>query len=141
MLNVTIDLRGTSTADQLTGASRGFGDYLSSILSFVMVIAAVALLLFLIWGAIEWITSAGDNSKVQKARDKITQSVIGMIVLSATVAIFMFVQQFLGIDVLRFGGTSTPTTSQSQPVKPTPDTRIRDAAQEMEDQRVREILN
>lgn len=82
----------------------GFGTFLSGLLGSILLIAALLVLLYLIWGAIEWITSAGDKSKTEKARDRMTQSVIGLIVLAATLAIYMLVQSFLGVSFFNFSG-------------------------------------
>lgn len=84
-----------------------FGGFLGSILSFVVVIAVILVLLYLVWGAIEWITSGGDKGKLEKARNRMFQSVIGIIVLSGTLAFLMIIQQFLGICILSIGGKCT----------------------------------
>jgi hypothetical protein len=55
-------------------------------------------------GAFEWITSGGDKGKAEKARDKMTQAVIGLVILISAVAILMFIQQLLGICIINFGG-------------------------------------
>lgn len=84
----------------------GFGAFLSGTLSAVMVVAALLVLLYLLWGAIEWITSGGDKGKTEKARDRMTQSVIGLIVLASVTAIFMVVQSFLGVNFFNFSGSN-----------------------------------
>lgn len=75
-------------------------------LSVAIMIGALLLLMYLIWGGIEWITSGGDKSKTEKARDKITGAIVGILVLAAAVAIFTLVQRFLGINVLNFCTTN-----------------------------------
>lgn len=79
---------------------RGFASSVSGlingVLSFVMVIAALLVFLYLIMGGIEWITSGGDKSKTESARNKITGAVIGLIVLAASYAILLIVLNFLG---------------------------------------------
>lgn len=60
----------------------GFG-----IRSFLLV-AAIASLVYLLWGAYDWITSGGDKEKISKARSKITNSVIGLLLTFAMLAIF-----------------------------------------------------
>lgn len=95
-------------------ASLGFSSWVSSLLSGIMVLAILMVFLYLVWGAIEWITSGGDSSKTSKARDKMTQAVIGLIVLSASTALLMLIQRFLGIRVIEFnsiGLTIFPSTS------------------------------
>lgn len=80
------------------GFAANIGVVINSVLSFVMVIAALLVLFYLIWGGIEWITSGGDKGKTESARNKITAAVIGLIVLAAAYAIFMLVIRFLGFE-------------------------------------------
>lgn len=106
MLQLTIDLAGQAEQSNLSGSATTFGGFVTSIMKGVLAIGAVLLLLYLVWAGIEWITAAGDSGKVQKARDKITQSVVGLIVLASAWALFMLMQNFLGIQVLDPNGTS-----------------------------------
>ncbi len=105
-------LAGTGAVDA-TNPETGFGTFISGIVSAVMVIAALLVLLYLIWGGIEWITAGGDSGKLGKARDKIIQSIIGIIVLAATFAIFMVVQSLLGIEVISIPGGSTNSSERT----------------------------
>ncbi len=92
---------GTANLDPTDGTV-GFGSLVSSILSFVILIAAILVLFYLIWGGVEWITSGGDKGKLEKARQRITSAILGIVVLSGVLAIFSVVQQFLGIEVFSF---------------------------------------
>lgn len=105
---VTIDLEQQAQAQQLAGSQfDGFGGFLSQMLNLILVVAGLLLLLYLIWGAVNWMSSGGDSSKVQKARDQITQAVIGLIVLLSSLAIFNLIQGFFGFQVLNFGKGSS----------------------------------
>lgn len=97
---VTINLTDQADAGGLAGATTGPGEYFSSIIGGIMVVAVLLVFFYLIWGAIEWITAGGDQSKIQKGRDKIVQSIIGIIVLASTLAIFSVLQVFLGIEII-----------------------------------------
>jgi hypothetical protein len=108
LLQVTFDIASeaqspTGGGEALPGSTTTIGAYITSLLSAVMVIGTLMLLMYLLWGGIEWISAGGDSGKIQKARDKITQSVIGLIVLASTLAIFSLVQQFVGVEVLDVG--------------------------------------
>ena len=83
-----------------------FWDLVSSLLSVVIPIAALLVLLYLIWGAFEWITSEGDSGKLEKARKKMMHAIIGIIVIASALAIFALVQQFLGICVMKWSGAT-----------------------------------
>jgi len=96
----------TAANNEADSYQSNFAGLLTRTMGFVMAIAALMVLLYLIWGALEWITSSGDKGKLENARNKITQSLIGIIVLSATTALFMLIQQFLGIKVIDFGFNS-----------------------------------
>lgn len=64
---------------------------LGSVLSFAIqtlfTFAGLAALLYLILGALSWVTSGGDKEKVDKAQHKIQAAVIGLIVLVAVIAL------------------------------------------------------
>ncbi len=107
-LAITLDIAGEANTQGIQGAQYhsnsdgGFGIFFGNIISAAMTIAAILVLAFLVLGAIEWITSAGDKSKMESARNKISNAIIGLIILSATTAVFLLLEQFLGIDVLTF---------------------------------------
>ena len=91
------------------GFATDFGGLMNGLISFVMVIAAVLVFFYLIWGGIEWITSGGDKGKTESARNKITSAVIGLIVIAASYAILTLALNFLGFtdlnDVFQKGKT------------------------------------
>ena len=53
------------------------GNLLNTILRMVLIIGVLLVFFFLIQGGLEWITSGGDKGAVEKARNKITNAVIG----------------------------------------------------------------
>src|SRR5258708_33904593 len=54
-------------------------------------LGGLALLVMLILGGFEWITAGGEKGKIEAARERITQSMIGLLVLLGTVALSIFV--------------------------------------------------
>ncbi|MCB9813464.1 MAG: hypothetical protein H6772_03595 [Pseudomonadales bacterium] len=75
------------------------GQLINKALNFVMVLGALLVFGYLIWGGVEWITSGGDKGKTESARNKITAAVVGLIVLAASWAILMLLLGFLGTDL------------------------------------------
>ncbi len=65
--------------------------YLINLWNIVISLGALMLLLYLIWGAVDWITSGGDSGKVASARNKMVQAVIGMIILAFSFMIVGFI--------------------------------------------------
>jgi len=105
---VTLDIAGEAAEQGLYGASQsqtadgGFAVWLGSMMRVVMVIGALACFAFIVLGAVEWITSGGDKSKAEGAKNKITGAIVGLLVLAASIAIFNLVANFLGITAVRF---------------------------------------
>lgn len=93
------DVVGTANYEPDDGEA-GFGALLGQILTIVVTIGAIIVIIMLLWGGLEWVTSGGDKAKIEKARTRIMQSIIGMIVLAATIAIFMMLQVFLDFELI-----------------------------------------
>jgi hypothetical protein len=99
---VSASVLALEVSDTPIDPGRGFasdiGGVINAVLSFVMVIAALLVLLYMVWGGIEWISSGGDKGKTESARNKITAAVIGLIILAASYAVFMLVIRFIGFE-------------------------------------------
>ena len=98
---------GTTTGNQPsialdTAFSDGFAssptNYVNTIVSVVFVVGALLALAYLVMGAIQWITAAGDKSKTESARNHITAALIGMLILAGAFAIFQIIMGVLGVD-------------------------------------------
>jgi hypothetical protein len=70
--------------------------------NFLLIIAVLMALLFLIWGGIDLVTSEGQKDKLSRARKKIFFSIIGIVVAFFAFAIIYFVQTVFGV---KFVGT------------------------------------
>ena len=84
----------------------GVGSILSGVIGVFLVMAFVMAFIFLLVGGLNWITSGGDKAKLQLARDRITNAIIGLIVVAAAWAVMMIVSDFVGID---FPNLNIPT--------------------------------
>ncbi len=62
-----------------------------------LIIAAIAAMFFMLWGAFDWVTSSGDPDAIAKARQKITNAVIGLVLVVVALGIFVLVST----DVLK----------------------------------------
>ena len=72
-----------------------FWSWVSSLLSVLMPVAFLLVLLYLIWGAFDWITAEGDSSKLEKARKKMMHAVIGLLLLVSAFIVIGFVSSLL----------------------------------------------
>ncbi|MCL5675948.1 MAG: pilin [Patescibacteria group bacterium] len=75
------------------------GVFISSAFGAGMILAAIACLLYLLWGGADWIISGGDKTAIENARNKITHAIVGLAIVVAIWALFGLVQYFLGINI------------------------------------------
>jgi hypothetical protein len=78
----------------------GVGTVLTNILTIIFVVATLAVLVMLIIGAFNWITSGGDKEKVGAAQKRITQALAGFVVLALAFLIVTVVGRIININVL-----------------------------------------
>ena len=76
------------------------GAFITNFLTLAFAIALLIVLVMLIWGAFEWITSGGDKEAVGKARNRIINALIGLAILSIAFALTRLAGQFLGFNLL-----------------------------------------
>lgn len=89
------------------GMNIGAGDPVQALANFIgfgvrifIIVAAVALLIYMLWGAFDWINSGGEKEKVAKAQQKMTNAVIGMILVFVALTVFgLLTGNILGIIV------------------------------------------
>ncbi len=73
-----------------------------------IIVSGMFLLLYMLWGAFDWINSGGEKEKISKAQQKITNALIGMVLIFAILVVFnVFAGNMLGIiDVAPDGSWS-----------------------------------
>jgi magnesium-transporting ATPase (P-type) len=81
-----------------TNPVEGFGKIIGFGINVFIMIAGMFMLIYLLWGAFDWITSNGEKERIAKAQNKITNAVVGMLLVFAVLTIFnAFVGKMLGI--------------------------------------------
>ncbi|OGH36172.1 MAG: hypothetical protein A3B43_00090 [Candidatus Levybacteria bacterium RIFCSPLOWO2_01_FULL_38_120] len=90
----------TPPGSTIINPNTSVGSIISFIVAFLIVIAFLAALLFIVIGAFQWITSGGDKQKVADARNHIIAAIIGLIVIALTFVIINVVIQALGLGTL-----------------------------------------
>lgn len=76
------------------------GALISSIVSLGLIVAALLVFLYLVWGGIQWITSGGDKAGVESARNRITAALIGLVIVAASYAIIRLIEGFFKICIV-----------------------------------------
>ncbi len=78
----------------------GLFTLLSNIFKFAGVIAGIFFVVQIIFAGYAFLSASGDPKKAESAFNKIWQSLIGLLIVSAAFVIAAFVGSILGIDIL-----------------------------------------
>lgn len=95
VLNVAINASNRAIAPDTA-----IGAIVSFIVAFIIVIAFLAALLYIVIGAFQWITSGGDKQRVADARNHIIAAIIGLIVIALSFVIINVIITTLGLGSL-----------------------------------------
>ncbi len=88
----TLDLCPEGQFEAFCSITSGdFGGIIGTAIIVIFIIAIVIALLWLVIGGIKWITSSGDSSKVEAARNQIIAAVIGLVIVFLSFFILNFV--------------------------------------------------
>lgn len=79
---------------------KDLGSLISAVVSLMLIVSALLAFFYLILGGIQWITSGGEKSAMEAARNKITHAIVGLIIVGAAWAIMTLVQNFLGVTLI-----------------------------------------
>jgi glucose uptake protein GlcU len=96
------------TSDQLEGVSLGdnfinFGfnsldQAIDTLVKVIIFVAGLAAFLFILWGAVSYILAGDDSSKTDAARKKITNAVVGLILVALVYVIWLIAAELLNIN-------------------------------------------
>jgi len=90
---------GGNNPDYQQGGT-ALGKLISNMVGALFIAGFLLALVFLMIGGFSWITSGGDKTKLEKARDEIINSLIGIVVVAAAWAIAVLVAKFFGLDLM-----------------------------------------
>ena len=70
------------------------GGLISGGFNMAVIFAILFVFAMLIWGGYGWLTAGGDKAKVEEARTRITNAIIGLAIVAASWALINIVSQF-----------------------------------------------
>lgn len=77
-----------------------FQTVLPNMVGLSLVIGVLIFIFITIVGAIQWMISGGDKAAIESAKGKITNAIIGVVVLFSLFAVFIFIENFFDINIL-----------------------------------------
>ncbi len=99
---------------QTIGGAVFFAQLIAQFLSVAFILGGVILLAMILWGGIAWMTAGGDQNKLKAAQGRLSNALIGFVILVAMRAIVGFVATVLAVpwlDTLTITWPIAPTTT------------------------------
>lgn len=84
---------------------------IEALVTFVLIIAALAFFFWLVLGGIRWITSGGDKAQTEQARNQITAALVGLVIVFSAWALIQILGTFFGVDLLNVAIPNVSFTS------------------------------
>jgi len=81
------------------GIPTDLGTILTWAIRMIFLFAGLIVAYNIIQGGLDWVQSGGEKDKVEKAQKKITASIIGLIILFATIAVVGLVERVFGVGL------------------------------------------
>lgn len=73
---------------------------LLNVITLFFAVGGIGVTIYFIWGAVDWILAGGDKEKISGARKKMTNSLIGLVLLALSFALIRTVGSIVGFDPL-----------------------------------------
>lgn len=77
------------------------GSFVSKSVSAIILVAGLATFMYMVYGGIQWIMSGGDKGKLEEARNKITNGIIGLAIVASAWAVYLLIDYFFGIGLAK----------------------------------------
>lgn len=93
---------------------------LINVIGIFFTVGGLGVVIYFVWGAVDWILSGGDKEKIGNARKKMTHAIIGLVLLSLSYVVINIVGLVVGFNPLGYlqlrglGSTGDPTINQDK---------------------------
>lgn len=81
-------------------AANNLEKFITNAIGALTVIGGLMFIFYFVMGGLTWISAGGDKGKIEKAREQMTQGVIGMVVIVIAYGLIGVISTFLGLKIL-----------------------------------------
>ena len=74
--------------------------WVSDVIGIITILGTLFFIVYAFIAAFNWITAAGDKGKIEKAKDRLVWSTLGLILIVATYAIIGLIGGIVGLELL-----------------------------------------
>lgn len=89
--------------DPGTGLGTDLGDIVNTAIRWAIYLGAVVALFYLAWGAFQYLTAGDDMKATEKGRARITNAVVGLVILASIFAIWTILATILNLGEVGIG--------------------------------------
>jgi hypothetical protein len=99
-----LEFPGNYTVNHPTGLKNEFtgekplGAIISELLKYVFAATGILLFIYLLFGGFQLLTSAGEPKTVEEAKGKITNAIIGFVIIFIAYWLLQFIQSIFGLE-------------------------------------------
>ena len=90
---------GLDSAANIGLGDRGLKDSINSIIQILLGFLGILAVIIILWGGFIWMTAAGDETKVDKAKKLIISGIVGIVIILAAYIIAKFVIDTIGTEL------------------------------------------
>ncbi len=90
-----------SEVQSRVAVNSSLGIFVSKSISAVIMVAGLATFIYMIYGGVQWVTSGGEKGKLEEARNRITNAILGLAIVASAWAVFRLVDYFFGIGITK----------------------------------------
>ncbi len=83
-----------------TQGNVAFARYIAIFWILIVIVGGLAVLLNLIWGALDWIFSGSNPDRLKRAKDKMFNGLVGLAILILSYLIIRIISAVTGLDIL-----------------------------------------
>jgi len=87
-----------TTLCALSGDGSNISRTIQGVVVFIIVLAVVIALIYLLYGGIRWITSRGDKTEVEAARNHVMAAILGLIIVFLAIFIVSIILAAFGLS-------------------------------------------
>ncbi len=118
LLAINIDVQ--SALSNLSGTGNftiitSVGVMVSRIIGLFLAAGTLAAFVYFVWGGLQMITAGSDKGKVEEARSRITNAIIGLVVIAVSWAVFGLINYFFGLNLIGEADDSSAPNPYSTP--------------------------
>lgn len=77
-----------------------FASYIAVVWKTMVIFGGLAVLIYLVWGALNWILSGSNPERLNKAKDEMFNGIFGLVILVLSYAIINLISRVTGLNIL-----------------------------------------